>query len=93
MNIHNSTHKLFAVAINLLQINQNSVIQSIRLHRQSRGGLYTNGILILSGIALSNGWSSESARKKPSIGVLIKRCSQNIQQFYRRTPMPKNNFN
>ena len=26
-------------------------------------------------------------------GVLIKRCSENMQQIYRRTPMPKCNFN
>ena len=26
-------------------------------------------------------------------GVLIKRCSENIQQIYRRTPMPKCDFN
>ena len=28
-------------------------------------------------------------RKQPSGGVLKKRCSENIQQIYRRTPMPK----
>ena len=28
-------------------------------------------------------------RKQPSIGVFIKKCSENIQQIYRRTPMPK----
>ena len=26
-------------------------------------------------------------QKQPSIDVLIKRCSENIQQIYRRTPM------
>ena len=28
-----------------------------------------------------------------SRGVLIKRCSENIQQIYKRTPMPKCDFN
>ena len=32
-------------------------------------------------------------QKQPSIGVLIKRCSENMQQLYRRTLMPKCNFN
>ena len=29
------------------------------------------------------------AQKQPSRGVLRKRCSENMQQIYRRTPMPK----
>ena len=28
-------------------------------------------------------------QKQPFKGVLRKRCSENMQQFYRRTPMPK----
>ena len=28
-------------------------------------------------------------QKQPSSGILTKRCSENIQQIYRRTPMPK----
>ena len=32
-------------------------------------------------------------QKQPSGGVLRKRCSENIQQIYRRTPMPKCDFN
>ena len=32
-------------------------------------------------------------KKQPSIGVLRKRCSENMQQIYRRTPMPKCDFN
>ena len=32
-------------------------------------------------------------QKHPSIGVLIKRLSENMQQFYRRTPMSKCDFN
>ena len=31
--------------------------------------------------------------KQPFRGVFIKRCSENIQQFYKRTPMPKCDFN
>ena len=28
-------------------------------------------------------------QKKPIRGVLLKRCSENMQQIYRRTPLPK----
>ena len=31
--------------------------------------------------------------KKPSKGVLKKRCSENMQQIYRGTPLPKCDFN
>ena len=32
-------------------------------------------------------------QKQPPRGVLKKRCSENMQQIYRRTPMPKCGFN
>ena len=32
-------------------------------------------------------------QKQPSRGALKKRCSENMQQIYRRTPMPKCDFN
>ena len=32
-------------------------------------------------------------QEQPSRGVLIERCSENMQQTYRRTPMPKCDFN
>ena len=32
-------------------------------------------------------------QKQPPRGVPRKRCSENMQQIYRRTPMPKRNFN
>ena len=32
-------------------------------------------------------------QKHSSRGVLEKRCSENMQQIYRRTPMPKSDFN
>ena len=31
-------------------------------------------------------------QKQPPRGVLKKRCSENMQQIYRRTPMPKYDF-
>ena len=37
--------------------------------------------------------TSNELQKQPSRGVLIKRCSENMQQIYRRTPMPKCDFN
>ena len=36
---------------------------------------------------------TEKSQKQPSRGVLRKMCSENIQQVYRRTPMPKCDFN
>ena len=32
-------------------------------------------------------------QKQPSRGVPRKRCSENMQQIYRRTPIPKCDFN
>ena len=32
-------------------------------------------------------------KKQPPRGVLIKRCSENMQEIYRRTPVPKCDFN
>ena len=32
-------------------------------------------------------------QRQPSRGVLRKRCSENMQQIYKRTPMPKRDFN
>ena len=32
-------------------------------------------------------------KKQPPTVVLKKRCSENMQQIYRRTPMPKRDFN
>ena len=34
-----------------------------------------------------------SFQKQPSIGVLTKKCSEKMQQIYRKTPMSKWNFN
>ena len=36
---------------------------------------------------------SRKTQKQPSRGVLRKRCSENMQQIYRRTPMSKGDFN
>ena len=32
-------------------------------------------------------------QKQPTRGVLRKRCSENMHEIYRRTPMPSCNFN
>ena len=37
-------------------------------------------------------WKHE-IQKQPFRGILRKRCSENMQQIYRRTPMPKFDFN
>ena len=44
-------------------------------------------IILISKASLIN------TQKQPSRGVLIKRCSENMQQIYKRTPMPKCDFN
>ena len=36
---------------------------------------------------------SRSKQKQPSVGVLVKRFSENMQQTYWRTLMPKCDFN
>ena len=38
-------------------------------------------------------WLKTTIQKQPSRCVLNKRCSENMQQIYRRTPMPKCDFN
>ena len=37
--------------------------------------------------------NKEFIQKEPSRGVPTKSCSENMQQIYRRTPMPKCDFN
>ena len=37
--------------------------------------------------------AKKKTQKQPSRGVLRKRCSENMLQIYRRTPMPDVNFN
>ena len=49
----------------------------------ANGYLFTDKILILLNIS----------QKQSSRGVLRKRCSENMQQIYRRTPMSKCEFN
>ena len=46
-------------------------------------------------IHLIGGFNIEeyNKQKQPSRGVFKKRCSENMQQIYRRTPMPKCDFN
>ena len=42
---------------------------------------------------IASGLRKEFFQEQPSSGVLRKRFSENIQQIYRRTPMPKCDFN
>ena len=42
-------------------------------------------------LTMSSAWNLN--QKQPSWGVLRKRCSENMQQIYRRTPMSTYNFN
>ena len=45
-----------------------------------------------SGYVANACWNSDE-QEQPSRGVLRKWCSENMQQIYRRTPMPKCDFN
>ena len=46
-----------------------------------------------SEIGAVNAIQKKFVQKQPSRGVLSKRCSENLQQIYRRTPTRKCNFN
>ena len=57
-------------------------------------------VVLLQNIKINNfyihikSWSIFDILQKQSFrGVLIKRCSEKMQQIYRRTPMPKCDFN
>ena len=73
------------------QICKNKYIQSPSLEQLTRAFL---AILIHiqqhSSIIL---FTKRSIQKQPSRDVFRKRCSENMQQIYRRTPMPKRDFN
>ena len=47
--------------------------------------------IILSGLRVRL-WAFNLIQRQPSGGVLKKRCSENMQQNYRMTPMPKCDF-
>ena len=63
---------------------------NVQLHRRNFSSIRTN-ILLVTPI-----WSVSKVRfnfqKQPPRGALRKRFSENMQQIYRRTPMPKCNF-
>ena len=44
-------------------------------------------------IEFNNRSTKDTLQKQPSRGVIKKSCSENMQQIYRRTPMPKCDFN
>ena len=39
--------------------------------------------------SVTNNLNRKNYQKQPFRGALTKRCSENMQQIYRRTPMPK----
>ena len=48
---------------------------------------------IWSSLSFDNQKHCLKMQKQPSISVFRKRCSENMQQIYRRLPMPKCDFN
>ena len=65
-------------------------------HHLGYSGVYIdeflNGETHVSQLCVKLGKTS-AMQKQPFRGVLRKRCSENMQQIYRRTPMPKCDFN
>ena len=45
------------------------------------------------GVLIDFSKAFDHVKKQPSRGVLKKRCSENMQQIYRKTPMLKCDFN
>ena len=64
------------------------VFPMLRLYKR-KPHTYT---LMLICSQVSHFFFKQFLQKQPSIGVLIKWCSENMQQVYRRTPIPKFDF-
>ena len=62
----------------------------VSIRRKSTKHYFSN---ITSKRVITNKNFCKTAQKQPSRDVLIKRCSQNMQQIYRRTLMLKCDFN
>ena len=56
-----------------------------------RSGLRSSCIITEFWVGLAE--SKINCQKQPSRGVLRKSCSENMQHIYKRTPMPKSDFN
>ena len=54
---------------------------------------YSKILMLISFLVLSVWIFFSFVQKQPSKGVPRKRCSENMQQIYRRTPMPNCDFN
>ena len=83
-------------------IEGNMKLRSIRLYYFCTFSFHLNSTLIPKTVItninscpcrIKNIVSISWDQKQPSRGVLGKRCSENMQQIYRRTPMPKYDFN
>ena len=72
-----TTRKPFSKSLELLQERIDAVLQKLHVIQER----------------LLQKSSKSSIIKQPSRGVLRKRCSVNMQQLCRRTPMPKCDFN
>ena len=69
-----------------------SFSSSVTLLAATASSLILCGIHILFGKSILSK-NNHIAQKQPFRGVLKKRCSENMQQIYRRTPMLKYDFN
>ena len=62
--------------------------QKSRFLSPSKRQLFCNALTLLHFDYICSAWYS-NLQKQPSRGVLKKRCSENMQKIYRKTPMPK----
>ena len=62
---------------------------------KSRNPGFNFVLFLVNGLSTRNHGESTkcTCQKQPFRGFVLKRCSENMEQIYRRTPMPKCDFN
>ena len=73
--------------------NNKDQLDEVSLHLDRIFLMHETKNLRMDQVTFFQGSLPKIMQKQPSRGVLRKRCSENMQQIYRRTPMPKCDFN
>ena len=55
--------------------------------------LFLISVIVFDSLSMWKVERRKDVQKQPPIGAPRKRCSKNMQQIYRKTPMPRCNFN
>ena len=55
--------------------------------------LFLISVIVFDSLSMWKVERRKDVQKQPPIGAPRKRCSKNLQQIYRKTPMPRCNFN